>query len=391
MNKQKIKSFLPYILLLAFALAIYLIIFNKPQVKRGAKPQAAQIAVETLRLSAQDYPVILKSYGLVSAQVKTVLSSQVAGKVEYVAESMRSGGFFDKNELLIKIEDVDYQAKVQIAYANLVEAEQNLIEQQALADQAKQDWQRLGSDKTASDLVLRKPQLAAAQAKVESAKANHQQALINLQRTEIRAPYNGRVLIKSVDLGQVIGTNAQVGEIYSTDAIEVSLPIKNNEIRLLNLPENYRGASSADKTKVTLISNLSGEQAWQGEIVRTASEIDPVSRQLHVVARIEDPFGKKAYGKVPLKIGQYVTAQVRGNTLKNVIVIPNKTIYQGQYVYLYQDGTITRRNVEILWQNESEAVIQSGLEEGDLLVTTSLGQVSSGTKVKVKSEQEPKQ
>ncbi|MCU4675800.1 efflux RND transporter periplasmic adaptor subunit [Catenovulum sp. 2E275] len=379
-----IKKHITLILIVIFAILIWFMFYSKPTVERNFTPPEAQISVDVIKLNAQDYPIEIDTYGLVEAQIQTKLTSQVGGKIMFISESMRGGGFFEKGELLIEIEAVDYQAEVDIAYANLVEAEQALAEEQAQADQALKDWQRLGNGDDAPDLVLRKPQLSAAKAKLASANANYKQAKINLSRTKITAPYAGRVLTNSVDLGQVISNGTQLGEIYSTSAIEVSLPIKNNEIPLVNLPEDYRGASKDAHAQVRIFSQLADNEAWQGKLVRTASSIDEESRQLHVVARIDDPYGEKAYGKMPLKIGQYVTAKIQGKTLKDVIIIDNKTIYQGTYVYVLKEGTLERRNITIMWQNNKIALIKSGLVDGDVLVTTPLGQVSTGTRVKLK-------
>lgn len=377
---------MPLVLIVLFIGLVWVVVYSKPQANRKFTPPEAQISVDVKPLKAVDYPIIIDSYGLVEAQIQTALTSQVGGKITYVSESMRGGGFFDKDELLIEIEAVDYQADVDIAYANLVDAQQAVAEQKALADQALKDWQRLGNSEQAPDLVLRKPQLSAAKAKLASAAANYEQAKIQLERTKITAPYAGRVLNKSVDLGQVVSGNTQLGEIYSTEAIEISLPIKNNEISLVALPEDYRGATRDVQVNVDIISQLAGNEVWQGKLVRTASEISEQSRQLHVVARIQDPFGEKAYGKMPLKIGQYVTAKIQGKTLNNVIILENKTIYQGSYVYTYENGVLQRKNIEILWQNNQVAVIKSGLKDGDVLVTTPLGQVSTGTRVKLKQD-----
>lgn len=381
-----IKKFMPLVLILLFVGLFWAVFYSKPQANRKFTPPEAQISVDVKPLKAIDYPIVIDSYGLVEAQIQTALTSQVGGEITYVSESMRGGGFFDKGELLIEIEAVDYQADVDIAYANLVDAQQAVAEQNALAEQALKDWQRLGNSEQAPDLVLRKPQLSAAKAKLASASANYEQAKIQLKRTKITAPYAGRVLNKLVDLGQVVSTNTQLGEIYSTEAIEISLPIKNNEISLVSLPEDYRGATRDVQVNVDIISQLADNEVWQGKLVRTASEINEQSRQLHVVARIQDPFGEKAYGKMPLKIGQYVTAKIQGKTLNQVIILDNKTIYQGSYVYTYEDGILQRKNIEILWQNNQVAVIKSGLKDGDVLVTTPLGQVSTGTRVKLKQD-----
>jgi len=134
---------------------------------------------------------------------------------------------------------------------------------------------------------------------------------------------------------------------------------------------------------VKISSELAQQEVWQGKVVRTAGSIDDNSRQLQVVARIDDPFGQKAEGRFPLKIGQYVTAQIDGTTLESVISIPNKAIYQGSYVYLHKEGAVYRTPIEIGWQNGETAIVSQGISPGDQLVVSPLGQVTSGTTVKI--------
>lgn len=125
-------------------------------------------------------------------------------------------------------------------------------------------------------------------------------------------------------------------------------------------------------------------------MVRTEGAIDENSQQLHVIAQIAEPYGAKAKNKPPLKIGQYVTATIQGKSLNKVLVIPNKSIYQGSYVYIVTEGLLKRREVELAWQNEKDVIIRSGLQVGDKLVLTSLGQLISGTRVTIETEQKSK-
>ena len=108
-----------------------------------------------------------------------------------------------------------------------------LSEEQARVAQAEQDWQRLGNSKQAPDLVLRKPQLMAAQATVYSAEAGFSKAAeLALERSNIIAPYTGRVLSKSVDVGQVVSVGTELAEIYAVDYVEIRLPLKNKDSTL---------------------------------------------------------------------------------------------------------------------------------------------------------------
>ena len=144
-------------------------------------------------------------------------------------------------------------------------------------------------------------------------------------------------------------------------------------IPLIDLPESYRFANVSRATggRVEIHSNLGGEDTWDAVLVRTEGAIDETARQLHVIAQIDDPFGRSNEDQAPLKIGEYVTAKLEGMTIPNALVIPNNTIYQGSYVYTVEDDILRRRDIEIDWQNDVEAIIGAGLAAGDDAARTS--------------------
>lgn len=379
------KIILPILVVVLSAIIIMLIVNNKPSNERGRPQATAKVLVEGKVLETKDFQVAIASYGVVKPRTQSVLVSQVSGQVSYISDNFRDGGFFEKGELLVKIDDRDYQAEVDIARAALLNAEQTLLEEQARSKQALTDWQRLGDGSKPSDLVLRKPQLAAQQANVLSAKAKLDKAQLALERTKVIAPYAGRVLTKKVDIGQVVNGNSQLADIYATDYVEVRLPINNRDLAYLNLPEQNRyGQSNEVNTEVVFTSNLIGKQQWQGKLVRTESAIDTNSQQLYVVAQILSPFDS---AKNAIKIGQYVNATIKGKNIQNALLIPNEAIYQGTYVYILQKGNLLKRvDIEYDWQNESVTLVKNGLKTGDTLITTPLGQVSSGTPVTLLGE-----
>jgi multidrug efflux pump subunit AcrA (membrane-fusion protein) len=158
----------------------------------------------------------------------------------------------------------------------------------------------------------------------------------------------------------------------------------------IDLPESYRFGNVSRQTggRVQIYSDLGGEDSWDAALIRTEGAIDETARQLHVIAQIDDPFGRDNQDHAPLKIGQYVTARLEGKSISGALVIPNNAIYQGTYVYIVEKGILRRRDIEIAWQNDEEAVIGAGLAPGDVLVTTPLGQVTSGIRVSVVDERD---
>jgi len=385
-----IKRFIvPVTVAVVVVFIAWLIMVNGPDITRKPPPRAAQMTVEAVKIKPRQYEVVINSYGTVVPRTRGELKSQVSGQVVKVSEHFRAGGYFEKNEMLVKVDPRDFEAQVRISEAALANARQLLSEEQARSHQALEDWKRLGGSDKPSALVLRQPQLKAAEAAVASAEAALGQARLNLERTVIRAPYAGRVLSIDADIGQVVAVGSVLAEIFAVDAVEVRLPLRNQDLQFIDLPESYR-FKSADRDKlpkVVIESSLVVPEKWSARVVRTEGAIDETSQQLHVVARVDDPYGNKAEGRQPLKIGQYVSARIEGRTLSDALVIPNRAIYQGSYVYVVEGGLLKRRDISIVWRNDEDAIVGSGLQGGDKLVLTALGQVPSGTPVSVAGEE----
>ena len=387
---------LPLIVILIAGGVALLAVKFAPQPEKRERPKPAPLSVSVETLQSVAFPVEVQSFGKVQPRTSSTLLPQVSGEVIAINDSFRDGGFFEKGEILVTIDDRDYKVQVEIAESNLYEAQLALREEQAKAEQAELDWKRLqrtvpstpAGANVAPDLVLRKPQLAAASARVKSAKAQLAQAKLDLERTRLVAPYAGRILHKHVDLGQVVSPSTNLADVYAIDYVEVRLPIKNHELQYLSLPESYRFKDKNISLPKVAIENRLGSptEHWQAKLVRTEGAIDSNSHQLYVIAQLDDPYGTAAHGKRPLKIGQYVHAKIQGTTIKSALVIPNRAIYQDSYVYVVENQELHRKEVSIQWQNSQMAIIEAGLEPGDELVTTPLGQVTSGTPVQTEPQ-----
>ena len=376
------RGITPLRLLLLSVLGSVILFQFSPDQQSNPTPQQL-LSVEAQQVQSQPFQIKIKSFGQIKPRVRSKLVAQAGGLITTVSENFRTGGSITKGEILIGLDDRDYQFSVTRAEANYAEAMSQLVLENALSEQARIDWQRLGKGiDSAPDLVLRKPQLASAMAQVDSARANLNQARLDLLRTIIVAPYTGRVLNQFVDLGEAVKANDPLAEIYATDYVEVRLPIRNSDLPFAILPESL--ADLGQSVPVILRSTLLGNQEWLGRLVRTEGAVDEKNRQLYVVARIDNPYGFGSAGRASqLKIGQYVTAEIDGRKIEKAIIIPNNTIYQGSYVYVLEDSKIFRRQVTILWQDNRQALIGEGIEAGELLVVSTIGRVISGTAVKV--------
>ncbi|WP_427983088.1 efflux RND transporter periplasmic adaptor subunit [Agarivorans sp.] len=376
-----IRLSLPLLVLAIALLAARYISNNQPEVQRRPPEPLAKLSVEVMPLRLQNYQVSVSSYGSIQAHTETKLIAQVAGTITYVSENFREGAFFEKGEILVKIDPRDYQNAITIAEAELQTSQLELAQEQAKVTQALRDWERLGKGQPANDLVLRKPQLAAKQAAVDSAQAKLSRAKLNLERSVIRAPYAGRIIDKQVELGEYLSSGKTLASSYAIDYLEVRLPISLHQQTAVAIPENFRQSQASQKQPVVeLITSYGNQQyQWQAKLVRSEAALDAASRQLYVVAQIDDPYGPNNETKPALKIGQFVRAEIQGKQLSQVFVIPRSALYSDQQVVILQDGLLQRKTVHVVWQDADSFVIDNGVEAGQMLVTTPLGRVISGT------------
>ena len=374
------KLILPLVVICVLVGIGMLILGNPPKSSRGGPPPARAISVEVMTLRPSAYQVELASYGTIAPRTQSALVAQVGGQIMSISDNLREGGFFSQGDVLLSIDPRDFEANVQINQSALADARQSVEEELARAEQAARDWKRLGNSGEPTALVLRKPQLAAARARLASAEATLTKSQLDLERATVRAPYDGRVLQQRADVGQVVNAGTALADVYATDLVEVRLPLRNADLRFFDLPEG--SPSTSELPDVEIYSDLGERTVWNGKVVRTEGAIDPSARQLHVVAQIDNPFSA-ADGRRPLKVGEYVTASLSGRQLVDARIIPVQTIYQNSFLYVAEEGALARRPVEVIWQNESEALIASGVEFGEDIVLTPLGQVSSGMPIRI--------
>lgn len=382
MKSDPKRVYLPVVSFIALCFVAYLVAQSKPSASGGKKTPSPILNVSVIELEPQDLSIMLDSFGTLSPKTQTDLFPSVSGRVISVSPHFQAGGFFTKDDVLLQIEPDDYRVEVEVAKGNVAKAELALAEEQARHEQAKRDWKKQKKDELATDLALRLPQLKAAHAELNTAEARLELAELNVQRTQVKAPYDGRVLSTFVDLGSVVNPSSMIASLYSSDTVQVRLPIANKDLAYIKLP------NEADSTsmKVSIENPLSQSgDIWESLKVRTEAAVDTQSQQLFLVADIASPFTPE-HNKHPLKIGQYVKAQIQGNVVADAIVVPNSAIYQGTYVYTVEAELLQRSSVKVAWRNDSISLIAEGLKAGDLLVTTALGQVISGTKVEIISE-----
>jgi RND family efflux transporter MFP subunit len=387
--KLFVRVLLPILVLVGAAHLAWVAVANRVEPERREAPPAIT-EVEYITLARSDFKVLVHSRGTVRPRTQSTLVPQVSGRIVEVSPDLRAGGFFEAGDVLLRIDARDYEAEVTVAEATLSQARATLAEEQARADQAQRDWRRLGEPGTPDELVLRKPQLAGARAALASAQARLQRARLDLERTTIRAPYAGRVLEHDADVGQVVAPGTTLATIYAVDYVEVRLPLANRQLEFVQVPEIFRREDVPDTASgpaLRLSARIGNTtHTWHGRVVRAEGAIDTSSRQLFVVGQVDDPYGKGPEGRPPLKVGQFVEAEIEGRELRDVFVIPRAALRAGSRVLLI-DGQdhIRARLVEVVHSDDDHAVIAHGLAEGERLVINALGDGMEGVKVRARA------
>ncbi|MCG8527367.1 MAG: efflux RND transporter periplasmic adaptor subunit [Opitutales bacterium] len=385
--RKFIISALSIVGVLALSVGVYAGLMATKKKPEKKEAETKHTLVEVFAASYQSISVEVASQGTVLPRTETTLFPEVGGEIIEVSPHLYAGGYFEEGEILLKIDPSNYEVAVSSAEAQLARAEVTLAQEQALAEQALKDWVALGNTaEEASSLVLREPQLKEAEANVRSAKAALARAERDLSKTEIKAPYEGMVRARMSDLGQVVNQGTSLASIFAVDFVEVRLPLTAEDIQFLDLPRSFRPSDVREAgPAVELISRFGKiDESWQGTLVRTEGTIDPRTRVLYAVAKVEDPYGihSEESGSVPMSVGMFVEASIQGKTYDHITVVPRFALRgKNQVLVVDEENLLRRRDVEILRTDPKFAYISEGIDEGEKICLTALEYVVEGMPV----------
>ncbi|ABV86128.1 efflux transporter, RND family, MFP subunit [Shewanella pealeana ATCC 700345] len=381
---NKIKTILrrmsPLFILLVFIIAAQLLISTKEAPEQKADTAPVPI-VDVTEVQQQTVSLNLPSYGVVSPKYKTQLVTEVQGRMQSISNNFVAGGVVKKGDELAVIEPSDYEADLMQAQASLAQAQAALEEEMAKGEVAKNDWKGYDGG-IPPELGLRLPQLKQEQANVKFQQAALARAQRNLERTVIRAPFDGIIKARNVDLGQYVTLGTNLGELYDTRIAEVRLPLSNNDLAYLESVDN-------PDTHVSLSADLAGRViTWQGQIVRSEGVIDAENRMVYLVAEVKDPYlrGHRAEGQLPLKYGTFVTAVIKGRTVEGIVKLPRHLVRDNQVTIVHSDNSIELRSVNVVRTDLENVYIKDSLDNGERVSLTNLSNVEDGQIVKIVGE-----
>ena len=381
--KKIIKKYTATSIIIASFSVTVIMIFAKPSPK-PVQNKFVPPVVETMDAIPQFYNVQINSQGTVVPRTEITLTSEIPGKIDFVSSKIQSGSSFGIGDTLLILDQRDFELALIAAQSSMYQAQVIYEREVAESEVAKKEWSNINGGK-ASNLALRKPQLDQAKAALAAAEANYQRALLNVERTYIRAPFKGRVRSEFVDIGMVVSPGIPLAQIYAIDKIEITLPIAESDIKFLSIPLDGRVVPFSNQPSMTLTSSFAGvSQKWNGKILRSAAEIDPRTRMLSVIGQVSVKSSKNS--TIPIKVGMFVNASIEGKSFNNIYVVPREKVRDGEVWVLNNEGILSKREVELLRYEKEKALISDGFEKGDKILLTRLDVLIEGMKLEKKDQ-----
>lgn len=384
-------KFLSKILIIALPVLILVFLgFGGAQFIGSLKPPPSQADEVPKGLAVFAEPVVrtaldlkISTQGEVRPKREISVAPQISGRIAYVSPDFEEGGFIKRGEVLVRLESADYELAKVRAESAVASAQQNYTREVAESELARQEIADLGIT-DATPLALREPQLADARAALDAARSQLRDAELALSRTEVRAPFDGRVRSLAANIGQFVGPGQSLGQIFATDVVEIVLPLTDSELGLIGLSIAFEESEAMPGPRVDFTAAVAGRpRRWSGHITRTAAAIDPRTRLISAIAEVADPYGKGADDGMPMAPGLFVDAVIEGRSLPDVLRIPRQALRNLDEVYVYETdtGTLSIRKVSVVYSDDDGAYIVGGLDAGEMAIISPMQSVFDGMKI----------
>lgn len=376
------------ILALGIGLATVLVITKRPPRKRPAKERAAIVEVQLLERSSES--IKIETAGTVAPREAVPFQARVGGEIVAINPRFVPGGRFAKGEVVITIDPTDYRLEVTNRHAALLKAEANLDLELGLQDVARHEWEtmRKMDEQSAAytehdeQLALRSPQLRLARSAVSSAGAALERAMLDLDRTRVRAPFNAVIRARHVNVGTQVSSQTTLAELAGTDAYWVMVTLSAADARWISLPDPLNEQPGA----LAIVSPAAGTEStaeWQGRVIQRLPDLEPRGRQAQLIVEVSDP-RNPIRGSGQLQLGSYVRVTIDGPTLDEVFSIPRSALRDGRLAWLMNDqGRLATREVIPVWSNRKHALVREGLSSGERLIVTDISVPLSGMLLKI--------
>ncbi len=336
-----------------------LIALRQPPPRREPSPYLPAVRVQALHPVSD--AIRLRFNGEVTARLVSQLNAEVTGQVRSLAPELEAGARVAAGTELLRLEDREYRLAQAQAEAQLAEARRLLAEEAARGRRAAREWQQVG-DGEPSDLVLRRPQLAAAEANLDAAKANLATAKERLAACLIRAPHDALVLSREAAPGQWVTPGTPLARLQAVDAVEVLVPVPEFDLVHLELSED-----------TPIPAEISaGERRWTATVIRSLGRVDPRNRTLSLVLRVT----KADNGDLPL-VGSFVEVHLTGRRHDHLLVVDDTLLHDGSHLWIFEadqdaSGRLRQVPAQLLHRQPGRLWLSAAVDDGSLALTDHL-------------------
>ncbi len=393
MLKTVIKILLPLLILGAAIGGATTLVKSRPKPPKQERQVQAYL-VQTMPVEKKSHRIDVRAKGTVTAARRLQVQPQVTGRLRSVSDSAIPGGIVKKGDVLARIDATDYRQNLNESQTGLEDAKARLAQeqgQQIIAQrelelfQQTQESNEQQSSLDDTSLALRQPQLKIAKVAVQAAETRLERAKTNLSRTTLKAPFNALVLSESMENGQLVTPQSVLATIVGTDAFWIRASVPMSQLSRIAIPGfNSKEALGSEVT----VEIDAGEQksSRKGHVLRLLGELDQVGRMAQIMVQVDDPLLLESENKekgMPLLLGGYVDILFAGSQEMQLVQIPRQAIHNGDEVWVYaNDSTLEIRTIHVMATFEDYVLVSSGIEEGELLITSQIGSPVSGMQLR---------
>lgn len=380
------KSLLISAIIITLGLLLAWIILNtEPEAQREGATRKTAMLVETTAVLTGDFTPVIEVMGTVVPSREIQLQAQVNGQVQSLSDAFVPGTIVNQNDNLLQIDPQDYQNQLKQSQSQYQQAQSNLQIEMGEQIAAQKDYDRLGRDldDTQKSLVLRKPQLANAQAAVSESQAMVDQAQLNLARTQITAPFDAQIQNTYVNLGSQVSSGTILADLVGVKTywIEASVPVSQSP--RINSPSN------AQEQTVTIRDRLSwpDSETRQGRILSLIGQVDNESRMARLLLAVDDPLAIEDQQLPQLTIGAYVSCLIPTKQLNDVARIERQYVRKNDTIWIMRNQQLTIKNLNVVFRDQQYVYVKDTLKNGEQIITTDLSRISEGAAVRLDTQQ----
>lgn len=384
-----LKIVLPVAALLVAIVVSYLLFVTRPKVEhQQVEVKIPLVSVAPAKAQALNIPVFTR--GTVSPGTQIQLVSEVSGQVLEVNPNFANGGFFSKGDVLVRVDTLEYDVNIKRAEAAVAQSYQAYL--QAEAERKARSRVKSGNQNALANFEV---QFRQAEAHYLATKAELEAVKLQRERTVVRAPFDGRVLMAVVNLGQYLRPGLQMGVIYAVDVAEVRLPLSDRQLSLVDVPGRLSAEDASKLPEVVFSEEYAGKTyTWKGQVVRAEGGVDERNRLLYLVAHVPDPYGVDPAqpGRPELVSGSFVEARIAGRRFERVFPIPRRALRHGSQIWVVgDDGRLDKRDVGVLYKSKDTIYVTTGIDDGDQVVLSQLDIAVDGMRVRTQQEANPQE